>query len=385
MGGPARNFKVEAPTLGTEWPEDGPRALWKRPLGEGYSGIAVGGDRLFTLYRDGDDEVIVAARLDNGETLWERRHAAPFASYHRMEHGVGPHVTPTLVEGRVIAAGIFGDLTAYDAESGEQLWRTELIREMGGTEMDRGYSNNPLLLGTLLIVPVGGKGQGIAAIDSRTGTVVWANQDFENGYSSPLLIDLDGQSQLVFLNTSEIVGLSPEDGTRLWSHPHATQYGLNISVPIWSPDDHLLFLSSAYNGGSRVLRLEQSNGKTSVEELWAHQQMRIHIGNAIRIGGVVWGSNGDFGPVPFTGVDIETGEIVYRTREIARAFHLLADGKLIALDEDGVLTLATPTPDGLDIHAQADVFDSRAWTPPTLVGRTLLARDQESLVALELP
>ncbi len=385
VGGATRDFRPVAPTLSKQWPDSGPKLLWSRDLGSGYSGIAVVGDRLFTAYREGEEEVLIAARIADGTTLWQRRVPAPFAEYHDMQHGTGPNVTPLVVDGRVFFAGIYGDLTAVDGESGAELWKRELIREMGGTELNRGYSTSPLAVGDWLITTIGGAGQGIAAFDRKTGDIVWKSEDFDNGFSSPILIEVDGQRQLVLLGRDGVLGLEPETGRRLWSHPHPTSFGLNISVPVWSPEDHLLFVSAAYNGGSRVLRLSQSGGQTKIEELWAHKQMRIHIGNAIRVGDVVWGANGDFGAVPFTGVHVKTGEVVYRTRDVARTFQVYADGKLILLDEDGVLVLATPTATGLEIHAKHSLFDSKTWTPPTLVGRTLYARDQKRLVALELP
>ena len=281
-GGLNGDYVVSTPPLRSEWPDGGPPVNWRRPLGFGYSGIAVVGDRLFTAYRTSDqsdgEEVLIALELETGDPLWERRAAAPFAEYHKLEHGVGPHVTPTVVDGRVFFAGIYGDLVAVDAESGELRWSKELIREHGGTEGSRGYSNSPLALDGRLIVPVGGEAQGVMALEQSTGEVVWSRGDFDRGYSSPTLIEVDGQKQLVLFNREEVMGLDPSTGERLWSHDHTVSFGLSISVPTYYPDDHLLFLSTAYNGGSRVLRLTQQDGATSVEEVWAHKQMRIHIG-----------------------------------------------------------------------------------------------------------
>src|SRR5947208_1566586 len=49
-GGPNRDFKVDSPPLADTWPTDGPRKLWTRPLGEGFSGIVLSDGRLFTMY-----------------------------------------------------------------------------------------------------------------------------------------------------------------------------------------------------------------------------------------------------------------------------------------------------------------------------------------------
>jgi hypothetical protein len=51
------------------------------------------------------------------------------------------------------------------------------------------------------------------------------------------------------------------------------------------------------------------------------------------------------------------------------------DRKLIILDEDGTLALATPTATGLTVHSKVQLLNKVAWTPPSLAGRTLYVRD----------
>jgi hypothetical protein len=75
---------------------------------------------------------------------------------------------------------------------------------------------------------------------------------------------------------------------------------------------------------------------------------------------------------------------LWRDRSVARATLLGVGRRLLILDEDGKLTLATPTESGLTIHAQAQVFSGRSWTVPTLLGTKLFARDRKEIVALEL-
>src|SRR5437667_2051259 len=69
-GGPNRNFTSDSKGLASSWPASGPRKLWSRALGDdGYSGIAVEGGRLYTMYRRAaklwqigkvDQEIVVA-------------------------------------------------------------------------------------------------------------------------------------------------------------------------------------------------------------------------------------------------------------------------------------------------------------------------------------
>jgi hypothetical protein len=159
---------------------------------------------------------------------------------------------------------------------------------------------------------------------------------------------------------------------------------LNISTPLWSAADHLLFVSSAYGTGTRVIELRQAGGKTTATEKWFSNRMRVHIGSVIRIGNFVYGSSGDFGPAFITAIDVTTGKIAWQDRTFSRAQLLHADGKLVILDEDGNLGIATVTPDGLQVLAKAPVLENRAWTPPTLVGTRLYARDRKNVAAFDL-
>jgi outer membrane protein assembly factor BamB len=387
-GGADRDFVVDGATLAETWPAAGPQVAWRRTLGTGYAGISVVGDTLYTSYRDGDDEIVLAAATATGATRWQHRYPAPFTAQMRMEHGAGPHTTPLVAGGRVFVVGVRGRLMALDAATGRELWSHELIDDLGGTPMDRGYASSPLAIDGNVIVSVGGRGQGVVAFDQATGARRWAAGDFDGSYSSPFLVTLGGRDQIVLLGSDTVFGLDPANGRTLWSHRHPTQYELNISVPLWIPqadDSGVLFVSSAYDGGSRVLRLSLQDGATRVEELWAHKQMRVHISNAIPIDGAVYASNGDFGPVPMTAVDLATGDILWRDRAVARANLVRAGDDLLFLDEDGVLHLGSATREALVIRSKIDLFETRTWTGPTLVGKRLYARDQRDLVALDLP
>jgi hypothetical protein len=76
--------------------------------------------------------------------------------------------------------------------------------------------------------------------------------------------------------------------------------------------------------------------------------------------------------------------MLWRDRSVARSTLVAVGRRLIILDEDGKLTLATPGAEGLVVHGQAQVFNGRSWTAPSLVGTTLYARDRREIVALDL-
>ena len=382
-GGPHRDFKSDVRGLAASWPASGPRRLWMRALGDGYSAIAVESGKLYTMYRSGVQDVVVALDAATGTTVWEYRYDAPFTGEYELEQGPGPRSMPLVVGSQVYTVGASGKLHCLNKQTGKLVWAHDLVQEFNGTVRVRGYSCNPIAYKNTVILMVGGVGHAIMAFNQKDGTVAWKKQDLDNSYSSPLLIKVDGQDQLVAFMYGQIIGVDPNNGDLLWSNPHPNENGVNVSLPVWG-DDNLLFCSSGYDGGSRVLKLTRSGNKTVVEQIWASKLMRIHFGNAIRIGSYLYASSGDFGPAPFTAIDIRTGQVMWRNRELSRATAVLADGRFILLDEDGHLALATPTPEGLKIASRIELLTSNAWTVPTLAGTTLYLRDRKNVMALDL-
>lgn len=381
-GGPQRNFMVDTKGLAETWPDSGPKRLWSRALGEGHSSIVVDSERLYTMYSKGEQEFVVALDAATGKTIWEKSYAAPTSGL-RLENGRGPHSTPLIVGNLLITAGVIGKLQAFEKQTGNVVWSHDLYQEYGGKRMGRGYSCSPLAYKNTVIVTVGGAGQSLMAFDQKTGAVVWKKQDFDLSPSTPALIKVDGQDQLVTVLADHVVGLNPDNGELLWKHPHQCDWGLNITPPIWGPDN-ILFVSSAYSGGSRGLQLQQTGGKTTVKELWASRRMRLHHSTMIRLGDLVFGSSGDFGPAPMTAVNVKTGDVVWQDRGFPKANFVYADGKLILLDEDGQLALVSLSPQGMKVLAKTALLERTAWTPPTLAGTKLYVRDRKMIVALDL-
>lgn len=381
-GGPNRDFTTTAKGLAATWPATGPRQLWSRPLGGGHSAIVTSGNTLYTMYSVGDQEVVIALAADTGKTVWEHKYEAPPAGLN-LEYGVGPHSTPILVGDLLYTVGATGKLFALDKKSGKVAWSKDMWKEFGGTKMDRGYSCSPIAYKNTIILMLGGEGQTLIAFNQKDGTVAWKNQTLDMSPASPILINVDGQDQLIAFLGKVVAGIDPNNGNLLWSHPHVTEWGLNISNPIWGKDN-LLFISSAYTGGSRVLKLTQKDGKTTAQEVWFHRRMRLHHGTAVRIDDYVYGSSGDFGPAFFAAVNVKTGEIAYQNRTFPKVNFVLADGKLIILDEDGNLALATATPKELKVVSKVSVLKNLAWTVPTLVGTKLYVRDRRTIAAFDL-
>jgi outer membrane protein assembly factor BamB len=388
-GGPHGDFKAESSGLAESWPEGGPKKVWNRELGDGYSSIVSDGGRLYTMYRPVDeeknktDEIVVALDPETGSTIWEYKYEAPFVDGTEISFGRGPHSTPLIVGDRLFTVGSMVHLHCLDKNTGEVIWKHDLLKELGASHMMYGYGASALAYQDKIIVPIGGKGQAVVAFNQSDGSIAWKYQDFGPTHASVFVVIQGDVEQLVLFAAGEVAGINAANGQVNWRVEHTTEWGANISTPVWG-EDGWLFISSAYGMGSRGIKLSIEDGTPVANEKWHNNKMKIHHGNAVRVGNFVYGSSGDFGPVFYAAVDIETGELAWRNRDVGKALSLYADGKMFILNESGTLHLAKVSPAGLNIISKTQVSDGRTWTVPTLVGKRLYIRDRKNITALDL-
>ena len=390
-GGPQRNFVTNSTGLADSWPEGGPPVIWKRDLGDGYSSIAVDEGVLYTMYRKGTEEFAVALDAHDGHTLWEYGNPSPLTDQMRY-YGAGPHTTPLVVGERVFTAGANEDLFCFEKKTGRLIWQHDLLEERQLNIPSYGYASSGLAYGDTVIFPVMGDDKTprvwLTAFDQASGKEIWnielpRRYSEQSEFSSPILIQFEGEDQIVFLTNEDLVGVNPRDGEVLWRHPHPNRQGVNIMLPAWDGRDRI-FCSGAYDSGARAVRLTKENGRTVPVELWYNRKLRIHHGTAILVDGTVYGSSGDFGPAFLTAMNLETGEATWRERGFKKMNGVYADGKMIFLDEDGVLALAQVTPERFKLLSRCQLTERISWTVPTLVDTTLYVRDRKQIMALKV-
>jgi outer membrane protein assembly factor BamB len=383
-GGPHRNFQTEARGLRDTWPSSGPRVVWKRSIGEGYSSPAVENGVLYTMYGKPREEVVLAANAETGATLWEQSNPIGYQSDAAAEQGNGPYATPLIVGDRLFTAGVAGRLQCLDKKTGKLVWAQELWADHHGSRMMYGYASSPIAFRETVIVPVGGRGKSIMAFQQADGKVAWAKNDFGNVYSSPVLINVGGLEQLASVMDGAVIGVNPHNGDLQWQVPFKADYSIAVASPLWGPDN-LLFVSAEYNAGAKVVELQRNGQGTKATELWNSNRLRLHHGNAIRIGEAIYfSSGGKFSQAILSAVNARTGQIYWQERSIEKATFVWADQKLITLDQDGNLMIAHPSTQGFKISAKAPLLQRLSWTPPVLVGTRLYIRDRRNMMSVDL-
>lgn len=381
-GGRNQDFKADATGLAESWPDDGPKKIWKRDLGEGYSGIVAEGERLYTMYRSDGKEIVVALNAADGTTVWEHKYEAVPSDIHVKQFGEGPRSTPLIDGDHLYTIGVSGKLHCLNKHDGKVYWSHDVWKEFDGNILNHGYSSSPMSYKDTLIVLVGGDSASIVAFDKGDGHVVWKNQSFDNSYSTPKIINVDGEDQIVTFMANEIIGVSPTDGSLKWRYEIGNQWGQNVCMPVWDPESNMLFFS-VMTAGSRGVKLTRNGDKTDVEEVWSTRKIQFYHVTAVGVGDYVYGSTGN-GPSFFAAINMKNGDIAWRKRGLAKATCVYADGRLIILDEDGHLVLATATPEEFVVHSKVPLLEKVAWTVPTVVGKKMYVRDQSTIMALDL-
>lgn len=382
-GGSNQAFKADASGVSTDWPEDGPKQIWQRDLGDGYSAILVDDGKLYTMFRADDKEVVVSLDAKTGGTIWEYRYDSSPSEDHEHSFGDGPRSTPVISGDRLFSVGVSGTMHSLDKNTGKVQWKRELWGEFGGNVLNHGYASSPIAYKDTVITLVGGDEASMVAFSQETGEVVWKNKGYENSYSTPRLFKIDGKDHMVAFMAEQIVGFDPATGKVQWEAPCKNRWKQNVSMPVFDDKENILFFSSS-SVGSMGFKLTPQGDTFQAEQVWSSRKIQFYHVTSVNEGDFVYGSTGSGSPCFMSAINMKTGKIAWRKRGFAKATIVGVDGKIIILDEDGQLAIATATPEDLTVHSKVKLLDDVSWTVPTIVGKTMYIRDKKKIMALDL-
>jgi outer membrane protein assembly factor BamB len=390
--GPRRDGISTEGGLLESWPEEGPPIRWRRPVGQGFSGVSVRDGRLYTLDSQGvshdgileeeASELAIALRASDGRELWRTRLDDAFADWR----GSGSRSSPTVTAERIFVLTARGSLVALDLD-GKVLWRRDLLAEHGGELPLWGFAASPLVVASgdrsLVVVGAGGEQAGVVAYDARSGDLVWKADSGPVGYSSPIVAELGGTRQIVLVQGDRIVGVSL-DGRLLWSQPWPVVNNINVATAVDLGDDRL-FVSTSYDVGSVVLEVRRDEGDDAgagfeAREVWRNRAMKNHFHTSILWRGHLYG----FDNATLECIDAATGEETWAHRGLGKGSLILAGGKLIVLGERGRLVLAEADPERFEEISSVQLVRGRSWTAPTLADGFLYVRTESEILSLDL-
>lgn len=376
--GPKRDGISQDTNLLKKWPGDGPKLLWRIPLGTGYSCVAVAGNKAYTMFDDGDDEFAICVDAKSGQERWRFR---TDKRYYNAQGG-GSRVTPLIDGNLAYFIGGHARMYALDKESGTVVWQRDIITEFGGTLREFGYTSNPVILGELLVVEgCGAANRSFIAFEKNSGDLVWSSQTEPPGYSSPIVVEIDGVRQVIFFAGTRIAALSPKNGDLLWSYPWPSDFNENVATPLYLSANTIFFSSGHPKGkGAAVLRIDTYGNDFMVKTLWKSNVMQNHFSTAIFYNGFIFGMDQTI----LKCIKASNGEELWRKSGFGEGALILADGKLIVLGSRGRLALVHATPEGYREISSARVLRGRSLTPPALAYGKLYLRNEREMICLDL-
>jgi outer membrane protein assembly factor BamB len=353
-----------------------PAQLWRRPIGPGWSSIAVRGDLLYTQEQRGDDEVVSAYNLKTGEPVW--RHRDP-VRFWESNGGAGPRGTPTVSNRRVYTMGATGILNALDADTGALIWSRNAATDTEVEVPYWGVASSPLVVDDVVIVAVSGR---LAGYDAANGKPRWLGPAGGSGYSSPHLLTIDGVPQILLLRGSRTISVSPADGTVLWEHTWVPGVGI-VQPAVIANGDVLVTVGDAMGGlGVRRLAITRGEGGWNVEERWTSRGLKPYFSDFVIHEGHAYGFDGSI----LACIDLADGERKWKGGRYGNGqMVLLADqDRLLVMSEDGELALVSATADKFTEIARFRALDAKTWNHPVLIGDTLVVRNGEEMAAFRL-
>lgn len=342
------------------------KVLWEKQVGAGYSGVAVVGQRAFTMGNAGDNDIVYAINTADGSEVWKYSYPCGAAKSYP-----GPRCTPAVdvKTGLLYVLSREGELYCLDAVKGTLKWKKDIKKEFGAKPPKWAFSSSPRIHGELLLVNEGEKG---IVLNKTTGAKVWSGGGGIGGYSSPVVYKKDGKEYLAVFSSKHVYGLDLKTGAEAWSYPWETSYDVNAADPVVVGDE--IFISSGYGRGCALLDISGT-----VRAVWENKAISSHFGSLVYKDGYVYGLDGQAGSKrsEIKCVDFHTGEQKWAEKTGFGAL-VGADDKIIFLGDAGLLKVLDMSPDGYSERASGQVqINGKCWSMPILAGGRLYCRSDK--------
>ncbi|MCL2710550.1 MAG: PQQ-like beta-propeller repeat protein [Planctomycetaceae bacterium] len=374
-----------------KWSEGGPKLLWTANfIGTGWSGVSISGDRIYISGNVGNLAMVFCLDKD-GKEVWRKDNGPAAHTASGTYRGAGTYPgtrgTPTLDGDFVYDVSALGNVTCYNAKTGEKIWDRNILNDYEAPMPMWCFGHSVIIDGDNLISPVGGKHSAIA-MDKKTGKTVWASPSAPGnvpaGYTTPYLFEFDGIRVVAVMSTSTVEGLDPKTGKTFFSIPWQNDRGVNCTIPIYH--EGYLFLTNGYEGGAKLFKLAKNvEGTMMPTETWFEPRFNNHHGGVILVGDYVYGTThkGAWGSINFM-----TGEVGYLSRAAGKGSAHYADGLIYGLTEDDkTVVLIKPDPKQFVLLGSFELpndAEGKSWAHPVVLDGRLYLRHAQYLYCYDV-
>lgn len=389
--GPTGQGHAATSKLPTEWSST-KNVAWKTGIaGLGWSSPIVVGDRIYltTAVPTGDGEKkdqslrTICLNSATGKSVWDKEIFLQDGKTAKPIHSKNSHASPTPIsDGKHLFVHFGAQGTACLTLDGAVVWQNREFQY----EMRHGNGGSPILVDDLLVFSCDGSDKMfVVALDRVTGKVRWQiAREHKNGnkfsFGTPLLIEVNGEKQIVAPGTFHVAAYRPKDGSEIWR----VDYGLGYSViprPVFGHG--LIFLSSGYD--TPVLMAIKPDGKGNVTEThvaWKTNKSAPHTPSPLLVGDQLYVVSDGGIATCFNAV---SGEQVWQKR-IGGNFSsspLFADGKIYLQSEQGDGIVLQPGSEYVELAKNE--LEPRTFASYAVADGALLIRTETQLYRIQQP
>ncbi|MBW3543300.1 MAG: PQQ-like beta-propeller repeat protein [Planctomycetes bacterium] len=380
--GPQGTGISDVKNVPVEWGAD-KNIAWKFELPDVGNGSPIVSDgRVFVACAEdgGRKRNLYALGSANGDLLWVKtvRYELP-----ERIHKTNPHcpTTPAADGQRVVVWHGSAGLYCYDFE-GNELWKADL----GKSGHMWGYGSSPVIHDGRVFLNFGpGRWSFLVALDLESGDVLWqtdepgGNDDkYIGSWSTPVIAQIDGKTQLVCSMPARVNGYDPATGEILWTIGGLSGPGgdLMYTSPLIAGDRAVVM--AGFRGPAIGFKLGGTGDLTESNVLWKTEGPQPQrIGSGVIVDGKLYMANADSGTAQC--FDVETGEVLWRER-LGDGAHwgstVYVDGRIYATNQRGTTIVLRPNPEKLDVIAENEMRESTNATPAFADGRVYLRTDK---------
>jgi len=371
---------TRAPVLQAEPPPDGGR---RRGGPGGRGGGGGGGFGALPAPTEPFQFVLLCLDRKTGQPRWQKvvREEIPHEGHHR-DHGFSSY--SPITDGKHVYA-YFGSrgLHCFDMD-GNPKWQKDLGRME--TRNGFGEGSSPALYGDTIVINWDHQGDDfIIALDKNTGEQRWREpRDEEQTWSTPLIVEHDGQAQVVTTATNKVRSYDLKTGKQIWEAPGLT----SNTIPSPVAGDGMVYATAGFRGSALyAIRLGKTGDLSGTDAIaWSAKRGTPYVPSPLLYGNRLYVYSGN--NAMLSCYDARTGKPILETERIddldgVYASPIGAGGRVYLVGRDGttVVIKHLDKTDKVEVLA-TNQLDERFDASPAAVGKELFLRGQEHLYCI---
>ena len=363
--------------------EDG--VAWKKKLpGKGWSSPVITKGKVIMTYSSQEEEKVtlgvVALDVKTGDVRWNRELFYPEPGEARKHHHKNGLASPTpYIEGEVVFAH-FGHMgtAALKVVDGGVIWKQEQLKYTSV----HGSGGSPVVADGVVVINADGRSDPvIVGLDPKTGDLKWKtprDQTVKKKFSfgTPLVLKVDGQTQVISQASGKVSAYDPKDGSEIWKVRYGEGYSL-VPRPIYA--NGLIYVATGFDRPT-LLAINPEGAKGDVTDshvVFTERKFIPKTPSFVESKGYLYLVD-DTGSM--TCRDAKSGEMKWREKLPGNfsSSPVLVGDKLYLATEDGVAYVVEVSPAVGKILFELDMED-RIFASPAMIDGALFIRSEEFL------